>query len=97
MEYQTAVRSRDTDDGKVYDAYCACATLPVGSGNPPWSSTGWTQKKNAASRLAEHTAEHESGEPMRELHDFREERGLNGPVLDTIPLPTSDSADGGEG
>lgn len=78
MGYKTRVVSRDTDDGRVYDGQCACLVPTTGA---PWVTAGWEQKKLAAARLAEHTAEHESGEPARELVDFREEHGLNGPAV----------------
>ena len=63
----TTYRTRVVKNDDVYDAQCACG----------FSSTGWALKKYADARIAEHTAEHESGEPMRELHDFRAEFGLN--------------------
>lgn len=72
--YRTRVVPRDGDGTRSYDGQCACG----------FTSTGWPQKKIAASRIDEHTAEHESGEPMRELVEFRAEVGLNGPVVDVV-------------
>lgn len=53
--------------GDSYDAQCACG----------FTSSGWTLKKHAQERIDAHQAEHESGEAMQELHDFRADRGLN--------------------
>lgn len=62
--YMSRVVKNDDDS---YDAQCACG----------FTSTGWALKKHATARLEEHKAEHETGEAMRELHDFRAELGLN--------------------
>ena len=42
----------------------------------PFFSAGWLDREHAVARGKQHIAEHESGEPMPELHDFRTERGL---------------------
>lgn len=47
------------DDGYVF----TCADCG-------FESSGWSSKQKATARGAEHKAEHESGEPMRELADF---------------------------
>lgn len=72
VKYRTRV-VKDDDPG-TYDAECACG----------FTSAGWPQRKLAAARVDEHAAEHETGEPMRELVDFRDEAGLNGPAVDVI-------------
>jgi hypothetical protein len=81
MTYKTRIRPRDTDAGRVYDGQCACLVPTTGG---PWETTGWPQRKLAAARLAEHTTEHETGEPARELVAFRDEAGLNGPTVDVV-------------
>lgn len=62
--YKTRVTKNNEE---TYDAECACG----------FTSTGWALKKHATERIDAHTAEHESGEAMQELHDFRADRGLN--------------------
>lgn len=70
MKYETRVVAA----GDAYDFECACG----------FTSTGWAQKKQATARGAEHTAEHETGEPMRELVEFRQELGLNGEPVELV-------------
>lgn len=77
MRYRTRVVPVDGDDGRSYDGQCACGFV----------TAGWPQKKLAQARLDEHTAEHATGEPARELVDFRDEHGLNGPVIDVVDFP----------
>jgi hypothetical protein len=62
--YKTRVLKNDQE---TYDAECACG----------FTSSGWALKKHATERIDAHRAEHETGEVMSELHDFRAERGLN--------------------
>ena len=68
----TTYKTRVVKDGDAYHGECACG----------FTSSGWALKKHAQARIDEHTAEHESGEPMRELQDFRVEVGLTSPVVD---------------
>lgn len=42
----------------------------------PFRTVGWPSEKVAAERMAEHLREHETGEPMTTLEEFREARGL---------------------
>jgi hypothetical protein len=46
-----------------------------GSGRP-FHSSGWPTKATATARGEQHLAEHETGEPMPSLEDFRAEHGL---------------------
>ncbi|MCU1590649.1 MAG: hypothetical protein JWP11_1905 [Frankiales bacterium] len=74
MRYQTRVVSTG-DDPAIHTFECACG----------FTSEGWPLKKHAVARGAEHSAEHDSGEPARELVDFREDQGvINGPKVDVI-------------
>jgi len=41
-----------------------------------FESTGWKTKKLRDARAAQHMEEHETGEPMQELHEFRIENGV---------------------
>lgn len=42
----------------------------------PFVTSKWPRKKDAEARGAQHLAEHEHGELMQSLHDFRESQGL---------------------
>lgn len=74
MDLRYETRITPSADGSRYDFACACG----------FSSTGWPLKKLALERGIEHSAEHASGEPARELVEFRAEHGLNGPKVNTI-------------
>lgn len=63
----TTYKTRVVKADDAYDGQCACG----------FTSSGWGLKKHAQARIDEHAAEHDSGEPMRELQDFRAEFGLN--------------------
>lgn len=67
MRYEKTVEARDTDDGRVYDAFCHDTAL----NEPCFRSVGWNLKKQATARLNEHMTEHATGEPARELEAFR--------------------------
>lgn len=51
---------------------------PCGDPNTgqPFHSSGWPTKDVANARGAQHLNEHENGEPMPELAEFRAEHGL---------------------
>lgn len=76
----TTFKTRVVNAGDSYDGQCACG----------FASNGWAVKKHAQARIAEHAAEHESGEPMRELRDFEVELGLH----PAIEVGFDDSAEG---
>ena len=42
----------------------------------PFVSTGWSNAKLRDKRAIQHKKEHEDGEPMQELHEFRVENGV---------------------
>ena len=50
-----------------------CGDLATGI---PFRSTQWPKKAQAEARGQEHEEEHKTGEPMRPLHEFREEHGV---------------------
>lgn len=43
----------------------------------PFRTTGWPTKKSATERILQHRVEHETGEVMQPLEEFRAERGLS--------------------
>lgn len=43
----------------------------------PFASTGWATKELRDLRKKQHLDEHETGEPMQELHEFRVENGVD--------------------
>ena len=83
IEQRTAVRGRPLDDATVYDAGCTCG----------FQTLSWPRKKDAQARIAEHQAEHVSGEPMRELVEVSEEAGLTGPARDVASIPIFEDED----
>lgn len=85
MEYATRVVQVDGggEDPRSFDAECACG----------FTSGGWPDAVLAADRLAQHTTEHDTGEPAPELVEFRDERGLNGPVIERVGFDVSARAD----
>lgn len=73
------VTERKLDGGeKVYDFRCPYPTGcgETGDDTPGFSSVGWADRKHAVDRGKTHIHEHETGEPMPELHEFRVARGL---------------------
>lgn len=68
------VTPRDADGTQVWDFRCP---YPFGCGqDEPFSSVGWATRDLAAKRARQHIDEHETGEPMQELHAFRVDQGL---------------------
>lgn len=56
-------------DEETWSATCT-------DGNCGFTSTGWPTKARAERRMRLHATEHETGEPMSELHEFlAEEEG----------------------
>jgi hypothetical protein len=43
----------------------------------PFKSTGWTKANWRDKRAVQHMEEHETGEPMQELGEFRAENGVD--------------------
>lgn len=74
MRYETRIVPVGDGDARTYDFECACG----------FTSTGWPQKKLALARGIEHATEHKTGEPARELVEFRAEHNLNGPAVDLV-------------
>lgn len=72
MRYETRVVPSDAPD--AYDFQCACS----------FTSSGWPTKRLALTRGIEHAVEHDTGEPARELVEFRAEAGLNGPTVELV-------------
>jgi hypothetical protein len=76
---QQLITSRDQEGVAVYDFRCP---YPNGcgqegsDGHVSFQSTGWHDHDHAAARARQHLDEHESGEAMPSLHEFRVERGL---------------------
>jgi hypothetical protein len=52
-------------------------TCPAPDGVCTFTSTGWPTKKLADARGRQHLDEHETGQVMPELHDFRIANGVN--------------------
>lgn len=75
----TTYKTRVVKAGDTYDAQCECG----------FTSSAWAVKKHAQARIDEHQAEHETGEPVRELYDFRAEFGLN-PDVDVVDFNDSE-------
>lgn len=73
-----------TQDGA--DFQCACG----------FDSSGWPSEELAQARGLEHVAEHETGEPARELVEFRAEHGLNGETVEFIGFDTEASTESTE-
>ena len=48
----------------------------VGAEPCGFKSSGWDTKKLRDKRAKQHLEEHETGEPMQELADFRSENGV---------------------
>lgn len=62
-----AVVSNETDD-EAFDYLCEQPRCG-------FASYGWSSKKKAQARGKEHEAEHDSGQPMREMRDVMNEDG----------------------
>jgi hypothetical protein len=58
---------------KTYDFKCEEVTE---FGSCGFESTGWKSESLRDARGEEHLEEHETGEPMREIHEFREAFGV---------------------
>jgi hypothetical protein len=71
IKYKTRVVPHP-DSPELWQGQCACE----------FTTGPWPTKKLTQVRLDEHTDEHDSGEPMRELVEFQVEHGLAGPVVD---------------
>lgn len=50
----------------TFGGWCSCG----------YKTTGWPSEDVAAQRLAQHVNEHDAGEPMEPLEDFRDRLGL---------------------
>lgn len=86
IEQRTALRKRELEDGTaVHDAGCTCG----------FKTLGWPRKKDAVGRINEHRAEHETGEPVRELVEVNAEVGLTGPVRSVADIPIFEDEDEG--
>lgn len=79
-----AVQKRALDDATtVYDGGCTCG----------FRTLGWPRKKDAQARINEHRAEHQSGEPVRELVVVNKSVGLTGPIRKAADIPIFDDDD----
>lgn len=83
MRYQTrvvATPDRPAGAAETFDFECACGFISV----------GWSTRTLALTRGSEHAEEHETGEPARELVEFRAEHGLNGPLVTLVTFPDAE-------
>ena len=71
---------------KVGDTWAGQCANPCG-----FKTVGWPTKKLAEARIAEHATEHDTGEPMRELQDFRTDHGVG---VDTAGRAVFDDLEG---
>lgn len=85
MAKRSLITERQEKDatGKTVTYYDFRCPYPLGCGanatDPeatPFYSAGWLDREHAVARGRQHLAEHDGGEPMPELHQFRIENGL---------------------
>jgi hypothetical protein len=62
----TQTRAVKTSDGWTGQCAQPCGFL----------TSGWPTKALATERIGQHAAEHDTGEPMPELEEFRQAKGL---------------------
>jgi hypothetical protein len=79
VRYETRVVAGAVEGTSDFE--CACG----------FTSREWPTKKLALKRGMEHAAEHETGEPARELVEFRTEHGLNGPLVELVKFKDAEA------